>query len=83
MSDEHWPAIKVDRYHDESQDEFQARRNEIVAIIQAFRRGRYEGDEAERMEARLVGLQDGLLAPKPVPEPAPVMRIRSMEPMHV
>jgi hypothetical protein len=82
MSDEHWPAIKVDRFHDESQEEFQARRDEIVAIIQAFRRGRYQGVEGDLMEARLLGLQDGILAPNPVPARQPVKSVRSTEPMH-
>lgn len=83
MSDEHWPAIKVERFHDESQDEYQARRDEIVEIIQAFRRGRYDGAEADRMEARLVGLQDGLVAPKRPAERATPIRFRSPEPMHI
>jgi hypothetical protein len=60
MSDEIWPAIKVERFYDEPLRHYEARRAEIVKIINGFRNGRYEGALADRMEARLVALQDGL-----------------------
>ncbi|MBN9315886.1 MAG: hypothetical protein J0I99_09125 [Devosia sp.] len=63
MSDELWPAIKVERFLDESPRQYEARRAEIVSIITGFRNGRYEGALAERMEERLIALQDGLLLP--------------------
>jgi hypothetical protein len=60
MSDEIWPAIKVERFYDEPLKHYEARRAEITTIINGFRRGRYTGELAERMEQRLVALQDGL-----------------------
>ena len=64
MANEHWPAIKVERFDDETLEDYQSRRDEIVTIVEAFRRSRYAGAEAERMEARLIGLQDGLISPR-------------------
>lgn len=61
MSDELWPAIKVERFYDEPQKHYEARRQEIVSIIKGFRHGRYEGMQAERMERRLIELEDGLV----------------------
>ena len=63
MSDDHWPAIRVERFFDESSEDYEVRRAEIVEIVQGFRRSRYSGSEADNMEARLVGLQEGLIAP--------------------
>ncbi|MDC9822485.1 hypothetical protein PRN20_01965 [Devosia sp. ZB163] len=63
MSDELWPAIKVERFYDEPLAHYETRRGEIVTIINGFRRGRYEGEAAERMERRLVALQDGTVLP--------------------
>ncbi len=63
MSDEIWPAIRVERFYDEPQAHYEARRAEIITIITGFRHGRYEGELAERMEERLVALQDGLELP--------------------
>lgn len=60
MSDEIWPAIKVERFYDEPLKHYEARRAEITTIINGFRHGRYDGAVAERMEQRLVALQDGL-----------------------
>ncbi|MDF2980867.1 MAG: hypothetical protein K0Q69_639, partial [Devosia sp.] len=50
MSDEIWPAIKVERFYDEPLAHYEARRREIVTIITGFRNSRYEGAVAERME---------------------------------
>jgi hypothetical protein len=61
MSDEIWPAIKVERFYDEPLAHYEARRKEIVSIITGFRNGRFEGAIAERMEQRLVALQDGMV----------------------
>ena len=61
MSDEVWPAIKVERFLDEPLEHYLKRRDEIVTIIGGFRRGRYTGAVAERMEHRLIALQDGLI----------------------
>lgn len=63
MSDEIWPAIKVERFYDEPLAHYEARRREIVTIITGFRNSRYEGDAAERMENRLMALQDGMVVP--------------------
>ncbi len=63
MSDEIWPAIRVERFYDEPLAHYEARRREIISIITGFRNGRYEGVVAERMEQRLVALQDGLVIP--------------------
>ena len=60
MSDEIWPAIKVERFYDEPLKHYEARRAEITKIIKGFRNGRYEGALADRMEQRLIALQDGL-----------------------
>lgn len=60
MSSDRWPAVRVERFMDEPIDQYVKRRDEIVTIITGFRRGRYTGDTAERMEQRLVALQDGL-----------------------
>jgi hypothetical protein len=63
MSDEIWPAIRVERFYDEPLAHYEARRREIISIITGFRNGRYEGAVADRMEQRLVALQDGLVIP--------------------
>lgn len=63
MSDEIWPAIKVERFYDEPLAHYEARRKEIISIITGFRHGRYDGVVAERMEKRLVALQDGMVIP--------------------
>lgn len=63
MSDEIWPAIKVERFYDEPLAHYEARRKEIISIITDFRHGRYDGVVAERMEKRLVALQDGMVIP--------------------
>ncbi len=60
MSDEIWPAIKVERFYDEPFKHYEARRAEIIKIIKGFRSGHYEGAVADRMEQRLIALQDGL-----------------------
>lgn len=61
MSDENWPAIKVERFYDEPPAHYEARRREIVTIINGFRHGRYDGSIADRQEQRLMALQDGTL----------------------
>lgn len=63
MSDEIWPAIRVERFYDEPLAHYEARRREIISIITGFRNGRYDGVVADRMEQRLVALQDGLVIP--------------------
>ena len=63
MSDEIWPAIKVERFYDEPLAHYEVRRREIVSIVSGFRNGRYEGALADRMEQRLMALQDGLAVP--------------------
>jgi len=63
MSDEIWPAIRVERFYDEPLAQYEARRREIIAIIRGFRNGRYDGAVADRMEQRLMALQDGLELP--------------------
>jgi hypothetical protein len=63
VSDEHWPQIKVERFDDESETAYRRRRDMIVNIMTGFRLGRYEGETADRLEQRLVALQEGLFDP--------------------
>ena len=49
--------------YDEPLAHYEARRREIVTIITGFRNSRYEGAVADRMENRLMALQDGMVVP--------------------
>lgn len=77
MSD-YWPPIKVKRLSGESPLTYEQRKAEIVAIISGFRKGRFEGPIADRLDVRLDELQNGdfdesrsdpygLIRPHPVP----------------
>ena len=53
-----WPAIRCERFDGEAMDHYQRRSAEIREIIQGFRRLKYDGETADRMEQRLVLLQE-------------------------
>ena len=54
-----WPPIKVKRFSGECAQAYEHRRAEIVAIISGFRKGRFEGSLAEKLDKRLEGLLSG------------------------
>ena len=58
MSDR-WPAIRVKRFSGEAPQAYGRRRAEVAAIISGFRKGRFEGALAERLDARLDTLLSG------------------------
>ena len=58
MEAEGWPVPEYDRFESESLKDYRRRVAEIEAIHDGFRMGRYRGDLAERMERRLVRLQE-------------------------
>jgi hypothetical protein len=68
MHSDRWPAIKVRRFDNEPNDEYAPRRDEIVAIIDGFRHGRFSGEMANRLDERLKGLLSGMIDVK---EPSP------------
>jgi len=53
-----WPAIRVERFDGESLDHYKRRAAEVREIIQGFRKLRYTGATADRMEERLLMLQE-------------------------
>lgn len=52
-----WPAIRCPRFDGESQDGYRRRQAEFLEIVTNFRRGRYVGAVADKMEARLERLR--------------------------
>lgn len=58
MEAEGWPALQVERFDGEPPVAYRHRAQEIVEIVEGFRMGRYRGDVAERMERRLIRLQE-------------------------
>ncbi len=54
-----WPAIKVKRFSGEPMQAYAARKVEVSAIISGFRKGRFEGALADRLDARLEALLSG------------------------
>lgn len=54
-----WPAISVKRFSGEAAQAYAHRKAEVVAIINGFRKGRFEGALAERLDARLDNLLSG------------------------
>lgn len=54
-----WPAIRVKRFSGEPAPVYARRRAEVAAIISGFRKGRFEGALAERLDTRLDGLLSG------------------------
>lgn len=54
-----WPAIKVKRFSGEPSQVYARRKAEIVAIVSGFRKGRFEGSLADRLDARLDALLSG------------------------
>jgi len=55
---EGWQVLRYDRFKGESPDAYRRRVSEIGHIQDGFRMGRYRGDTAERMERRLIRLQE-------------------------
>lgn len=58
MEAEGWPALQVERFDGEPAVAYRHRAREILEIVDGFRMGRYRGETAERMERRLVRLQE-------------------------
>jgi len=58
MEAEGWPALQVERLDGEPPIAYRHRAREIVEIADGFRMGRYRGELAERMERRLLRLQE-------------------------
>ena len=58
MEAEGWPALQVERFDGEPQVAHRQRAREITEIVEGFRMGRYRGEAAERMERRLIRLQE-------------------------
>ncbi len=54
-----WPAIKVKRFSGEPVQAYARRRAEVAAIISGFRKGRFEGALADKLDARLDALLSG------------------------
>lgn len=54
-----WPPIRVKRFNGEAAQAYARRRAEIVAIITGFRKGRFEGTIADKLDARLDNLLSG------------------------
>ena len=61
MEAEGWPTIECDRLEGENLDAYRARSGQIAEIIEGFRMGRYRGDFADKMERRLIRLQEQAL----------------------
>jgi hypothetical protein len=58
MEAEGWPALQVERFEGEAPVAYRHRAQEILAIVEGFRMGRYRGEVADRMERRLLRLQE-------------------------
>ena len=58
MEAEGWPALQVERFDGEPPAAYRHRAGEIAEILDGFRMGRFRGDVAERMERRLIRLQE-------------------------
>ena len=54
-----WPAIRVKRFSGEAPHAYARRRAEVTAIISGFRKGRFEGALADRLDLRLDALLSG------------------------
>lgn len=53
-----WPAIRCERFDGETAEHYVRRSTEVREIIQGFRKLRFDGELAERMEQRLMLLQE-------------------------
>jgi len=58
MQAEGWPVLQWERFPGESLQAYRRRVDEIEEILQGFRMSRYRGEVAEKMERRLVDLQE-------------------------
>jgi hypothetical protein len=54
-----WPAIRVKRFSGEAAQAYARRKTEVAAIISGFRKGRFEGTMADKLDARLDALLSG------------------------
>jgi hypothetical protein len=54
-----WPPIRVKRFDGEAKPAYDQRKTEIAAIITGFRKGRFEGLMADKLDVRLDGLLSG------------------------
>ena len=63
MEAEGWPAMRWERFDGENLRAYQRRVDEIDGIMKGFRMSRYRGEIADRMERRLVELQEQALEP--------------------
>ena len=52
-----WPAVRCPRFDGENMDDYRRRYAKVSEIVTNFRRGRYVGDTAEEMEAKLERLR--------------------------
>lgn len=55
---EGWPSLQVERFDGEPPVAYRHRSQEILEIVEGFRMGRYRGEIADRMERRLMRLQE-------------------------
>jgi|GEM_PF-2096232 len=53
-----WPKIVVERFDGEGEAAYERRSSEIRLIIEGFRRSQFRGAEVDRMEQRLIVLQE-------------------------
>lgn len=54
-----WPAIQVKRFSGEAASAYARRKAEVAAIITGFRKGRFEGALASKLDQRLDALLSG------------------------
>ena len=58
MTSDEWPRISCPRFDGEIERDHARRSARIAEIITGFRKGRYQGAMAERLEYELVALQE-------------------------
>jgi hypothetical protein len=58
MTSDEWPRISCPRFDGESERDHSRRAARIAEITTGFRKGRYRGDIADRLERELVALQE-------------------------
>ena len=58
MTSDEWPRISCPRFDGESEHDHNRRSARIAEIMTGFRKGRFHGDVAERLERELTALQE-------------------------
>lgn len=58
MTSDEWPRISCPRFDGESEQDHRRRSARITEIMTGFRKGRYRGEMAERLERELTALQE-------------------------